>query len=98
MATPLARHWYRRVTGAGCRRGTAVSIDPTVAVPLIAGTEAERTPAATLAVAAEVFVAVVYPAFVPVTVTVIVFPRYAAARLIVSAVAPVMAIPLARHW
>ena len=82
MATPLARHWYRRVTGAGPQvRGTAVSIDPTFAVPLIVGTEADRTPAATLAVAAEVLVAIVYPAFVPVTVTVIVFPRYAAAGL-----------------
>ena len=84
MAMPLARHWYRRVTGAGPQvRGTAVNVDPILAVPLIVGTGAERTPAATLAVAAEVFAADVYPALEPVTVTVIAFPRSAAAGLYV---------------
>ena len=41
MAMPLARHWYRRVTGAGPQvRGTAESVDPTLAVPLMVGTGA----------------------------------------------------------
>ncbi|MET4096511.1 hypothetical protein [Arthrobacter sp. UYCu712] len=56
-ATPERNHWKPNVTAAAPPLpGTAVSVDPTLAVPLIVGTS---QPAATGAVAAEVLVTVV---------------------------------------
>ena len=79
MATPLAFHWYFRATGEGPQVPTvAVSVEPTLAVPLTAGVGAVRVPAATLAVAAEVLLTVAKSAFEPVTVTVRVLPTVAA--------------------
>ena len=74
--------------------GTAVSVDPTFNVPDTVGTGAVKTPK-TAVVATDVFDAVTYPDFDPVTFTVIVLPSCADVSLNVDAVAPVIATPLA---
>ena len=48
--------------------------------------------------AVEVWDAVAYPAFEPVTWTVIALPASAAFSVYVAAVAPPMAVPSANHW
>ena len=45
MATPLRNHWYASVTGAGPHvPGFAVSVAPTLAVPVMVGTGAVSDP------------------------------------------------------
>ena len=68
-------HWYFRVTGAGLQvPGLARSVEPTFAAPVIDGVCGTRVPAAMVAVDAEVFATVVYPALLPVTTIVIFLP------------------------
>ena len=73
--------------------GLAVSFDPAASVPEIVGVDHRIT----RNVAADVFVAVAAPAFLPVTFTVIALPSCAVVGTNVVAVAPVIATPSAYH-
>jgi len=78
--------------------GVTVNVEPTVAVPLIVGVGAVVNTAPGIAAAALVFVTGEKPAFVPVTLTVILDPPSAATNTYAVPVAPLIATPLRNHW
>ena len=95
ITIPARFHWYFRVSVAGAHEpAVAVSVRSAFAVPEMTGLAVLVRIPVTAAVAAKVFITLLYPVFRPVTETVNALPMSA----YVLTVAPVMATPARFHW